>query len=177
MANGKEHFRAGVSALCILPPAMAALAWLVYGTPDAAITAGLSSAAGATAGLLFTPDMDLQHTTEPEHYLEKLPIIGKPLKFASQGYSVWFHTHRGVSHRWLRGSLTRWAYLLVCWIWLFVLPITGLIWMFGGDPTQFATFGLSFVSFLPGAGFLLAWLAQDWLHYALDDLPLNLHML
>jgi uncharacterized metal-binding protein len=177
VADGKTHFRCGLGALLTLPPVLGGLAWLCFGSADAALTVAVSSAAGATGGLFFTADMDLQHTTEPEHYLQRLPLVGKPLKFVSQGYSVWFHTHRGVSHRWLRGSLTRWLYLLTCYVWLFVLPMTGALYVLDFDPAQFAEASLALIGVLPGAGFLLAWLAQDLIHYALDDLPLSLAML
>lgn len=174
MPDGKEHFKFGLGLVCTLP-LLAGVCAAAVGEDGLRI--GVMTLVGAVGGLYFTPDMDLPNTTEPEHQLQEIPLIGKPLKYVSQGYSVLFSTHRGVSHTWLRGPMTRWGYLLFCYLWFLVLPVYAILVIGGWDPTAWLNVTTAMLAALPGAGFLFAWACQDWLHYALDGIPLNLHTL
>lgn len=105
---------------------------------------------------LVTPDLDLagDKPVRPLRYWGPLAIVWWP-------YGRLFK-HRGLSHTWILGPLTRLAYLLflLSWVGLGLAALEGLGWVsWKGGPVPQAV----------GAGALGYFVAQ-WLHLGLDAL-------
>ena len=141
MASGRTHARVaaivGVSVLLATPVTAQS-----FGVDCAA-----GSAAGALAGYLVTPDIDLITLTREERRMRKrVPVFGRLWVAYWAAYGSFF-THRGVSHWPIIGTMTRAAYAF-WWV-----PL-----MFDPMPVS-----QSFV-----VAMFASWALQDFFHLAFD---------
>ena len=120
---------------------------------------------GAVAGMIITPDLDINHETITEQIMNQVPFLGWLFGQAWYGYAL-IANHRGLSHNLFLGTLGRVA-------WTLLISLVTLIFLFGllqligisFDPIAVMR-GLTLVLLNPVT--LLAWFAQDVLHYILD---------
>lgn len=161
MASGRVHAR--IAWLLFLPLAVAGGYLIVI--LDAWL--GLGWLAGALAGVLITPDIDIEDSTYEERRLYRL---ARPFGILWQW--LWFPygalmAHRGLSHAYILGTLTRVAYLLY-----FVAPAVVLLYnalaATCGYPLGQIQAGYSQVQPLFWYGLVGAWCLQDAGHIFTD---------
>lgn len=160
MADGKTHLRV----------ALVADAWLMYaawhlnsmGYPDQAT----GVVVGAVLGTLITPDYDIQGSTITEAIIRKtLPLVGDFWVADWFLYSLW-SKHRGISHIFVIGTLTRMVYLLWrCW-WWYVFA-AGLIYLYMAENADWLVIGLEPSAALIWTAFT-TWCIHDGLHLIFD---------
>jgi uncharacterized metal-binding protein len=113
---------------------------------------GLALAGGVLlGGLLFSPDLDLSHSN-PSKRWGVLRLLWEPYRL--------LHPHRGSSHTYLYGPLSRLVYFA-----LLVLFFAHLLGLFG-----LLLPPLTLVGPAPLA-FLLGYMLANWLHLAMDGIP------
>jgi uncharacterized metal-binding protein len=113
---------------------------------------GLALAGGILlGGLLFSPDLDLAYS-KPSKRWGVLRLLWEPYRL--------FHPHRGDSHTYLYGPLSRLAYFTL--LAVFFAHLFGLF----GLPLP----PLTLVGVTPLA-FLLGYMLGNWLHLAMDGIP------
>lgn len=147
MANGKTHALANTAVL---------VATVVLVAPNVAAPVGFGAVAGATLGLLLTPDIDHPARTHEERriYRHGGPVAGWLWQKFWQRYQK-THPHRGSSHRPLAGTLGRWWYILLR-LW----PIV-LLWLFYGHWQAISVLAFVFACYSFHA-------LQDLVHLLLD---------
>jgi len=120
---------------------------------------------GAVLGLIVTPDLDIDHATETEHIMRMVPVIGVWFMAMYYPYALMFK-HRGLSHNLFLGTIGRVAWTLVI-VAVCALFFSGLMQLFGviTHPLDTLRYG---VLLLLQPALLLAWWAQDIMHYTLD---------
>jgi uncharacterized metal-binding protein len=120
---------------------------------------------GSVAGLIITPDMDVDHKTETEHIMWLIPPIGWLFESAFHSYALLFK-HRGLSHNLFLGTLGRilWSLLDISIAAILLFGICELIgWHY--DPTV----GIKGAFMILSNPILVAaWWLQDIMHYILD---------
>lgn len=127
---------------------------------------------GAVAGLLITPDMDLDGSSITENILRSVPVVGFLWQWAWYGYAMLFR-HRGRSHSVFFGTASRvgWSCLVYA---AAVVSVSG-VWCMstGGDNHVFVTGVVDsmkwFLAYVTQPVLLLAWFVQDATHYAADS--------
>jgi uncharacterized metal-binding protein len=132
--------------------ATALLALAAYPVYRHAPDVGLALAGGILlGGLLFSPDLDLGHS-KPSRRWGVLRWLWEPYRL--------LHPHRGRSHTYLYGPLSRLAYFtLIAVLFAHVLGSLGL-----------SLPPLTLVGPAPLA-FLLGYMLGNWLHLLLDGIP------
>jgi len=132
--------------------ATALLALAAYPVYRHAPDVGLALAGGIlVGGLLLSPDLDLAHSN-PSKRWGILRLLWEPYRL--------LHPHRGHSHTYIYGPLSRLAYLAL----IIALPVhvLGLL----GLPLP----PLTLVGPAPLA-FLLGYMLGNWLHLLMDGIP------
>lgn len=123
-------------------------------------------AVGSLIGSIITPDMDLEGRTHTENLMRKIPVVGLLFQFSWYPYAV-LTNHRGMSHNLLLGTPSRMLYgLLLLLFWLTF--VSGMVYQLGGVPDTLITGIWDFIVQPRGGYLLLAWYAQDIVHYVLD---------
>lgn len=122
-------------------------------------------AIGSIAGLLITPDFDLEGKSITESALYIVPPLAWLWQQLWFGYALLFR-HRGFSHNIILGTLGRvaWSLLIALVVMIFsfgLLQLLGITF----DPLA-AVRGLAGVLLNPIV--LVCWWSQDILHYLLD---------
>lgn len=164
MATGRTH--ATVAWTLAVP--LGSIGAYAYATGNAAL--GIGVWCGTVAGILITPDADLEGTTWEE---ARFYSLATPLGLLWQW--AWFLyaraiPHRGISHTPILGTLTRIAYTaflthLLTWIvngaWLNYCHISHC------NPVQIS---IPYWHIAPytATGMILAWIAQDLGHILFD---------
>lgn len=147
MTSGRRHARYTFSIFMLTVLAGIAITVLVPSELTALIA--VSMTAGAIAGHLITPDLDLRRRTHEERRLGLLwTILWYPYAVVMQ--------HRGWSHTVPQGTLSRMIYIGV--------PLAGLLWLAGLRPGNVS------VQLYCVVGFAAAWFIQDLSHLTLDGL-------
>ncbi len=132
--------------------ATALLALAAYPVYRHAPDVGLALAGGIlVGGLLFSPDLDLAHS-RPSKRWGLLRLLWEPYRL--------LHPHRGNSHTYIYGPLSRLVYLAL--IIAFPVHILGFL----GLPLP----PLTLVGPVPLA-FLLGYMLGNWLHLIMDGIP------
>lgn len=160
MSSGRQHFLYGTIAGC----AALSTGWM-FGA-DAEMLIGFG--AGTAVGLMITPDMDLVQITYTETLVRRIPIVGPIVIASGMPYALLFR-HRGLSHHWLFGTLSRIIYVFgVLLFWLTWL--VGLMLIIFPDRQFTPQYVLQPTSgFWQAAGaFFLAWWFQDMVHIIAD---------
>lgn len=143
MPSGQTHDKA--TLISAIPASIAASA--ILSSLNAPITTHIAFAAGYLLALWVNPDMDLRTKTTGDMRLARVYIIGNLLVRWSNAYASVFK-HRGVSHVFVIGTITR-------WLWFFPFPIISIL--IGGPEITLAAL----------AGNCVA----DAIHIALDAIP------
>ena len=161
MSSGVVHAR--VAKVMLVPLGLYAVASTVSGD----VEGGLGVAMGAVAGLLMTPDLDLNNQShERMRWFKINPLLGHAF------YLFWYQDgkmmrHRGVSHIFVIGTLTKVLYimtpiLLAQFIYLtwYDLQLNNLSELYALlIPLKYPVFFWSFVA---------AWSVQDLMHIIFD---------
>lgn len=112
-------------------------------------------AAGSFSALFLSPDLDLPYS-RPSRRWGPLGILWAPYR--------WLHAHRGASHSYLYGPLSRLLFLL--------LPVFTLLHLFA--PELHSLRNLETIAHHPSAPFtLLGYLVAQWAHLVQDGIPLH----
>jgi len=132
--------------------ATAVLALVAYPVYRHAPDVGLALAGGIlVGGLLFSPDLDLAHS-RPSKRWGLLRLLWEPYRL--------LHPHRGNSHTYIYGPLSRLAYFA-----LIVVLFAHALGFFGLSLPP-----LTLVGPVPLA-FFLGFMLGNWLHLLLDGIP------
>lgn len=161
MSSGRVH--AKIAWGLFLPLAIAGIYLLPF---NRALGAGCMS--GALAGVLITPDIDLEGITYEERRIYRLLYpLGLLWQWLWWPYGAVMQ-HRGLSHAFLLGTLTRLLYL----VWV-VIPVGAVAIELGYCLWTGSSFDLLRISYagVPSSfwwGLFLAWAAQDAAHIIAD---------
>ncbi|WP_172958095.1 DUF2227 family putative metal-binding protein [Thermus scotoductus] len=129
-----------------------------YALAQASPALGASFALGTLAGgLLLSPDLDLPYSTPSRRW--------GPLRFLWLPYQA-LHPHRGRSHTYLYGPLSRLLYLGLL-LSLLALPLGGLGVVQGLEAQNL----LPLLGGKEALGALGGYFLSQWLHLILDGIP------
>lgn len=150
--KGREHEKKTAVFLLLTAPA----AGLLFSEPAQGVAGYM--AGGVLGALWLSPDLDLEDS-RPSRRWGLLRVLWAPYRA--------FHPHRGASHSYLYGPLSRLLYLL-----LLVLLLGGLGGVAPKESLSF--FGQAF-SKSPDffASALLGYLVSQWAHSFQDGVPLR----
>jgi len=153
MPSGRTHETA--TLVLVLPGALA------LGTQD--LLLGAAYLTGGLVGAFFlNPDIDLEDS-RPSRRWGPLSLLWAP-------YRLLF-PHRSASHSWVLGPLSRLAYLvllgLVLWSGLKAANLLPNPALFGEVKDGWPVSGKVLWGLLAG------WLSAEWLHLAMDGIPLR----
>lgn len=146
--DGRSHERLTTVFLALTAPAVA------YVAPQP-LEAVVGYLAGGFVGMLFlSPDIDLEES-RPSRRWGPLSVIWAPYRMT--------HPHRGASHSWVYGPISRLAYLA-----LIAAPVLALL---GIPPLEVAQQIPSHLDKLwPG---LVGYLVSQWAHLVQDRVPVR----
>lgn len=118
---------------------------------------------GGAIGAIVTPDFDIDHKTITEHAMLAIPVFGWLFMQSWYGYALLMR-HRGWSHNFFVGTITR-------AIWLFVIIEFWYTFYYGvltrfTDATPIPMNWM--MDWVFAAQVYLAWWLQDIIHYLLD---------
>lgn len=158
MPDGATHFAA--NALTGVGMTFAA-AWYA---PDAFAPV----AVGSIIGAFITPDMDVDHTTETEKLMRKVPVVGTAIQAAWLPYALNMK-HRGPSHWPVLGTLGRAAYLalILAAFYFFVFGVLGYFYV---DTDSVREFSIRWITKERSACMIAAWCIQDFIHWLMDGM-------
>lgn len=104
MSSGKVHAAANLVVLG---------ATLYVVAPRLPVDLAVGATVGAIAGLLCTPDLDMEEMTHEEYRMVRwFGWFGYLWSALWHGYAI-THSHRGRSHAPITGTLGRWCYLAI----------------------------------------------------------------
>lgn len=122
MSSGKVHAAANLVVLG---------ATLYVVAPRLPVDLAVGATVGAIAGLLCTPDLDMEEMTHEEWRMVRwFGWFGYLWSSLWHGYAI-THRHRGRSHAPIIGTLGRWSYLTIRLLPLIVLALYQLwpLWL------------------------------------------------
>lgn len=164
MSTGRTHatFAWGLS----IPLTFTGAYLYASGYPDL----GIGVWWGTLAGILITPDADLEGTTWEERRLYNLSLLlGLLWQWAWFLYARAI-PHRGISHIPILGTITRIGYLV--FVSYMATWIVNGAWLnycqFAGCAPQQVSIPWNVIQPLTWAGLIIAWVAQDMGHLLLD---------
>ena len=160
MSSGRTHAKVATFAFAGMACSVAAASIYLPATPVSLIaSAGLLT--GGFVGILVTPDADQTVRTREDNriYRHLGWLGGKSWELYWRGYARRY-SHRGVSHAPIKGTATRWAYVIRRGGFIPLLALAWLGVMLGSD--FFIAFGLFAVTAFVGN------VLQDILHLAFD---------
>lgn len=159
MSSGRQHFLYGT---VVAGGAVGAMFFLTDLEPELLVAFGI----GSGAGLLVTPDLDLVQITYTERLARRIPVLGLLLVASGLPYGMLFR-HRGISHHPIWGTLSRWIYVVLVFLFWLVWML-GLMWIFLPDwvPALRLQWDPAYLWLL--GFFCLGWWVQDLTHLLAD---------
>lgn len=165
MASGRTHAKV---AYFVLASGVAVSAYAYLSDPSTIAFSG-PICAGLVNGLAVSPDIDLTGSTVEEARWKRIPIIGWPLflVFSTfwQPYALMV-PHRGISHVFIIGTLTRFVYQFAGFIFWSITFDLWMAWVAGRTPS--VTLAITNMPLDVMILYFVGWTIQDTGHLIFD---------